>query len=115
MPSNFPAMAVIFPSRSMAFLRGRPYSFHQWTSCLSPKVQIMTAPVPKVGSTAASVRTGTFWPKKGTVSSLPWSRVNRSSSGWTATATQAARSSGRVVAISTPSKRKVVRVVSRSW
>ena len=53
-PVDFWQTSVIFPVRSMAFLSGRLCCFHQWTSCLSPNVQIMTAPDPNAGSTASS-------------------------------------------------------------
>ena len=102
----------MWPVASSAGRRSRPCVFHQTTSCLSPKVQIITAPEPKAGSTASSRTIGTSWPKSGTVSG-PASAAYRSSSGWTATATQAARSSGRVVAISRPSKSKKFSFVVR--
>src|SRR5208337_5203124 len=58
-PVYFPEIPVIIPRRSMAFLSGRLCCFHQWTSCLSPNVQIMTAPDPNFGSTASSCTIGT--------------------------------------------------------
>ncbi len=111
-PSYGPASAVMWPAASSAGRSSSPWVFHQTTSCLSPKVQIITAPEPKAGSTASSRTTGTAWPKSGTVSG-PASAAYRSSAGCTATATQAARSSGRVVAISRPSKSKKFSFVVR--
>ncbi len=106
MPAYLPAIAVILPCLSIALRRSRSCCFHQCTSCLSPKVQIITAPLPNSGSTASSATTGTSCPKYGTFRLPPLRPEYLSSPGWTATATHAARSSGRVVAISTPSKSK---------
>ena len=79
-PSYGPASAVMRPVESSAGRSSRPCVFHQTTSCLSPKVQIITAPEPKAGSTASSRTTGTAWPKSGTVSG-PASAAYRSSVG----------------------------------
>ena len=73
-PLYLPAISVILPCRSIAFRSARLCCFHQWTSCLSPKVQIITAPEPNAGSTASSCTTGTSWPKSGTFMVLPFSR-----------------------------------------
>ncbi len=71
-PAYFPARLVIFPWRSIALRSARLCCFHQWTSCLSPNVQIMTAPDPNSGSTASSWIMGTLWPKIGTVRCFPF-------------------------------------------
>src|SRR5660398_60937 len=59
-PANFPASSVIFPVLSIAFRRASLCSTHHRTSCLSPKVHIMTTPVPNVGSTFLSEMTFTL-------------------------------------------------------
>src|SRR5664280_446411 len=75
MPSYLLAAFAIFPCLSIAFTRGSPYFSHQRTSCLSPKVQIITAPVPNSGSTASSAIRATFCPKMGTVMVWPMYRL----------------------------------------
>src|SRR5579864_2722111 len=77
----------------------------------------MTAPVPLLGSALSSARTGTDWLKIGVRTFVPTNSRYRSSLGLTTTATHAASSSGRVVAIgsSRPSSAKNGIVVKSVW
>ena len=57
----------------------------------------MTRPEPFSGSASAWEYTGTSTPKRGVRTVPPTSAVYRGSDGWQTTATQAGKSSGRVV------------------
>ena len=60
-PAYLPAASVNLPDSSIASMISKSYLFTQLTSVLSPKVQIITAPVPNSGSTSSSAIIFTFW------------------------------------------------------
>ena len=102
-PSYLPEAEVNVPVSSIALMISKSYFWTQLTSVLSPKVQIITAPVPNSGSTSSSAIILTFWCDRGTSTYFPKRWVYLSSSGCITTATQADINSGRVVAINIPS------------
>ena len=100
----------IVPSFCITTRAGRPSSLHHVTSVTSPKVQIMATPVPFSGSASSCATTGTGTRNSGVSAVVPTSEANRSSDGFTTSATHAGISSGRLVSISTfpPSSRSNV-------
>ena len=93
------ASETIRPSRAMIGRICNCSSRHQVTSVRSPKVQHIAMPVPLSGCARTCASTGTSTLNKGVRTVLPKYGMYRSSSGCAIKATQAGRSSGRVVSI----------------
>ena len=101
-PASSPASSFIRPSGPITDGSGSPWSRPISKSSGSCAGVTFRAPVPNSMSTRSSAITGTARSTNGTSTSRPIASRQRSSSGFTATATSARIVAGRAVAIVTP-------------